>query len=377
MRNLGEHMMKSKRLLVLCALAFLGSGCGAVRGLLPGGGGPTTSAKVAAAPTLAAPVMPAAADAADATPKVVAAAEAFLATLDDTQRAKVQFEFSNAAQRANWSNFPTGIYQRAGLRMGDLSQAQQDAAMAVVAATLSQRGYQHVVDQVEGDEVLKTSDGGGGNLIFGKAEYYISFLGKPSSSTIWTWQFGGHHLAINATIAGKEITLAPSLTGGQPAQFQQNGQTVRTIGEDIDAAFKFVNALDAAQQKKAVIGTAFTELALGPGADGKVTQPEGIKGSDLNADQQALLLDVIHQRVNLLNDEDTAGQMAKIKAALADTYFAWSGPTTAGSAAYYRVQGPTMIIEFSPQSMGGDAMNHIHAMLRDPSNDYGAAWAKP
>ncbi len=368
--------MKTKSLILISTLALLLSGCGAIRSLLPGGNGASSSAKVGAAPTAASVALPAPANASDTTPKVVAAAEAFLTTLNDAQRAKVQFEFSDNKQRVNWSNFPTGIYARAGLRMGDLSPAQQAAAMAVVAATLSARGYQHVVDQVAADEVLKGT-GGGGNLVFGKDEYYISFLGKPSASAIWMWQFGGHHLAVNATIAGKDITLAPSLTGGQPTSFQQNGQTIRTIGEDVDAAFKFVNKLDAAQQKKAIIGAQYTDLVLGPGQDGKVMQPEGVKASELSAEQQTLLLDVIYQRVNLLNDEDTAGQMAKIKASLGETFFAWSGPTAAGSAAYYRVQGPTVIIEFSPQSMGGDATAHIHAMFRDPTNDYGAAWAKP
>jgi hypothetical protein len=367
--------MKNERYLIsigLCMLIF--SACSNRTGQPPGSS--TSSANVVAAPTAAVAVAtPAPAEASDTTAKVVASAEAFLATLDDAQRSKVQFEFSDNTQRVKWSNFPTGIFQRAGLRMGDLTEAQRAAAMTVVQTTLSKRGYQHVVDQVASDEVLK-SQGGSGNLIFGKDEYFFSFLGKPSISSAWMWQFGGHHLAVNATIVGKSITLAPSLTGGQPATFDQNGQTVRTIGDDIDAAFKLMNALDTTQQKKATIGSSFIDLALGPGQDGKVTQTEGIKGSDLNADQQALLLDLINQRVNLLNDEDTAEQMAKIKANIADTYFAWAGPTAAGSSIYYRVQGPSVIIEFSPQSMGGDAMNHIHAMFRDPTNEYGAAWTK-
>ena len=365
-------MKLSIQMSLMVAIAMILAGCSF-------GNGPnqeTSSAKLTVAPTVANVSAPAAASATDTSAKVVAAAEVFLATLDTGQRAKVVFEFSNNTQRVKWSNFPTGIFQRAGLRMGDLTQTQRDAAMAMVAATLSARGYQNVLDQVASDEVLKSTESNG-NLNFGQDEFYVSILGAPSTSAAWMWQFGGHHLAVNATIVGKSITLAPSLTGGQPTQFQQNGQTVRTIGEDIDAAFKLVSALDAAQQKKAVVGTGYINLAVGPGQDGKVMQPEGIKGSDLSADQKTLLLDVINQRVNLLNDEDSAEQIATIKATLDDTYFMWSGPTTQDGAAYYRVQGPTVIIEFSPQSMGGNATNHIHAMFRDPTNDYGAAWAKP
>lgn len=310
-----------------------------------------------------------------ATSKVVAAAQAFLATLNDSQKSQVQFDFADAAQLVKWSNFPTGLFQRAGLRMGDLSQAQKDAALAIVAATFSQKGYQQVVAAINADEVLKNADGGG-RLIFGQDEYYISLLGEPSEISAWMWQFGGHHMAWNATLVGSNITLAPSLNGGQPMEYTLNGQTVRIMDAEFDASFTLINALDATQQSKAIIGTQVINLVLGPGEDGKTTQAEGIQASELTADQRTLLLNLINERVGVLNDANAALKMAEIKANLNDTYFAWSGPTTEGSAAYYRIQGPTVIIEFSPQSMGGSAINHIHAMYREPANDYGAKWTK-
>jgi hypothetical protein len=310
----------------------------------------------------------------DHTIKVVAAAEVFLATLNEVQKQAVMFEFTDSTQRVKWSNFPTGIFQRAGLRLGDLSQAQQDAVYALLATVLSQKGYQQVVDNVTGDEVLKSQEGGR-NLIFGKAEYYVSFLGTPSATTPWMLQFGGHHLAINATVVGENITLAPSLTGGQPANYTLDGKTVRLGGEENDKAFALIGLLDADQQKQAILGSSSINPVLGPGEDGKTIQPEGIKASALNEAQQAALLELIGERVNMLNDEDAAVKMAEIKTNLAETYLAWYGPTTNGSAAYWRVQGPTLFMEYSPQSMGGDATNHLHNMFRDPTNDYGAAWA--
>jgi hypothetical protein len=371
MRCLKSHAQIALALCVTCAVSACANPLGRSG---RGSGGSSNPSGVVNAPTAAAVAAPQSASAGDTTTKVVSAANAFLATLDGAGRAKVQFAWDDSKQRANWSNFPTGIFQRAGLRMGDLSQAQRDAAMAILAATLSPRGYQQVVDQVEADEVLKQTDGGS-NLIFGADEYYISFLGEPSTSSPWMWQFGGHHLAVNATIVGERITLAPSLTGGQPAQFDKSGKTVRTIGADSDAAFKLIASLSAEQQAKAIKSSAFVDLALGPGKDGKVTEPEGITGADLNAEQQAMLLDLIGARVGLLNDEDASTQMEAIKSQIGKTYLAWYGPTTNGGAAYFRIQGPALIIEFSPQSMGGSAINHIHAMYRDPVNDYGAAWA--
>ena len=64
--------------------------------------------------------------------------------------------------------------------------------------------------------------------------------------------------------------------------------------------------------------------------------------------------------------------MTDFKSHLNDTYFAWSGPTTNGSVAYFRIQGPTLVIEYAPQK----TVDHIHTIYRDPTNDYGAKIAK-
>lgn len=369
--------MKRKGI-ILSALLTLVLLAGCVGLLTRNGGQATSNAEtIAIADTtpvaVQAPVTAVAAD--ETTTKAVAAAEALLATLDDSLRAKVLFAFDDDEQRARWSNFPTGIFQRAGLRMGDLSQEQRDAVYAVVAATLSPEGYQRVLDTVNGDEVLKSTDGGG-NLIFGQDEYYFSILGTPSATDPWMWQFGGHHLAINATIVGGTIVLSPSLTGGQPIQYSVDGKEVYQWQAENDKAFALINALDADQQKQAILGNSYVDLVLGPGQDGKTIQPEGIQVASLTAEQQKLVLDLVAVRVGMLAADDAAVKLAEVEANLADTWFAWYGPTTNGAAAYYRIQGPTIYIEYAPQSMGGSAINHIHAMFRDPTNDYGAGLLK-
>lgn len=368
-------MMKTKivALNLLLALTLLAACAGTG---MTNGGGPEESSNAEtidiADTTPQAVNDPVTATAADETTDgVVAAAEALLATLDDAQKSTVLFDFDDDTQRANWSNFPTGIYQRAGLRMGDLSQEQQNAVYAVIAATLSPEGYQRVLEQVAGDEVLKNTDGGG-NLIFGQDEFYFSILGIPSSTDPWMWQFGGHHLALNATIVGGAITLAPSLTGGQPIKYTENGQEVFQWQDENDDAFALINALDADQQAQAILGDSYIQLVLGPGEDGKTIQPEGLQVSTMTDEQQQMLLDLIRVRVGMLKEDDANAKMAQIQANLDETWFAWYGPTTNGDPAYYRIQGPTVFIEYSPQSMGGSAIDHIHAMFRDPTNDYGA-----
>lgn len=326
--------------------------------------------------------------------RIAAAGKTFLAALDDGQRAKVVFDFKNQKQRQRWSNFPTGIFQREGLRMGDLTPAQREAALAVLAAALSQEGYEKVLQIVEGDEVLRQTGGGGGpggrntgepsgprgrggpggGLIFGRDHYYISFLGQPSETEPWMIQFGGHHLAINITLAGDKGTLAPSHTGAQPAIYEFEGKTVRPLGRENDKAFALLSSLDEAQRKQAVIGAQMRDLVLGPGHDGQTIQPEGIKGSNLNEKQREMLLDLACEWTGIQAETFAKAKREEMRKTLTETWFAWSGPTEKGSAAYFRIQGPTVFIEYAPQRMGGDPTRHIHTIYRDPSNDYGAAW---
>jgi Protein of unknown function (DUF3500) len=309
------------------------------------------------------------------TQKVVAAANAFLQTISADQKSKVQFAWSDSQQKSKWSNFPTGLFQRNGIKLGDLSSAQQTALFALLQTALSKKGYDEISQVIDGDEVLKTS-GGGGNLVFGSAQYYVSFVGVPSTTSPWILQFGGHHMAINATVAGAEIVLTPSLTGGQPTTYTLNGKTVQPIIAEPTAAFKLLTSLDATLQKQAIISSQQADLVLGPGQDGKTLQAEGLPGSEMIDAQKTLFLALIQSRLGILNADDLAVKMTEVQTNLDKTYFAWYGSTATDSAAYYRVIGPTLAIEFAPQSGDGDATNHLHSMYRDPTNDYGAAWTK-
>ncbi len=197
------------------------------------------------------------------------------------------------------------------------------------------------------------------------------------------FRFGGHHFTVNATVVGPSIAVTPSFPGCQPCEYAAGGQTVRVTGNETDRAFALLGALEAGQQAQAVLGGQAIELVLGPNLPMRTVPPEGLKASALSAAQQGLLLDLVRQYVGLLNEEDAAVKLAGVQSNLADTYFAWYGPTTPGSAAYFRVQGPALWIEFSPQGGGGPGggglglggvatANHVHAIFRDPTNEYGA-----
>jgi Protein of unknown function (DUF3500) len=290
----------------------------------------------------------------------------------------VSFAFDDDAQRARWSNFPVRMTPRAGLKLGDLNAAQRSAAMSLLSSVLSPRGYEKIQQIMDADEVLKTNERN--NPMFGRDLYFISLLGTPSEKQPWMLQFGGHHLAVNVTIAGEHGVLTPTLTGAQPALYTLAGKTVRPLGGESDKALALLNALDERQKKQAVLGYHVGDLVLGPGQDGKTIQPEGLKASAMTERQRAMLLEVIAEWSGIVHESAAAARMAELKADLNETWFAWSGPTTAAPGqnitAYYRIQGPKLVIEYAPQRLGGDLSLHVHTMYRDPTNDYGRKYTK-
>jgi hypothetical protein len=318
---------------------------------------------------------------ASATTRAVAAAKAFLGTLDDARRAKANIEL-NAKTRTVWSNLPTGTTlqsgatERNGLKIGDMTPAQEKAALALLASTLSRIGLHIALAIVDADQELEKkaapTRAATARVRFGRAEYYIAILGAPSETDPWMIQFGGHHLAINVTLAGRENVLAPTHTGTQPASYSVDGRIVRPLGGENDKAFALVNALNAEQQKQAILGYEVRNLVLGPGTDGKTIQPEGVRASSLTASQRTMLIDLAREWVDIIGDEAAAAKVKEIQGNIADTYFAWAGSTTNGKGAYFRIQGPTVFIEYAPQGQGETNVDHIHTIYRDPTNDYAA-----
>lgn len=307
----------------------------------------------------------------DATAAIVAAATTFLDSLTDDERSAVSFDFSDTEQRQQWSNLPEGLYQRDGLMWGDLDDDSQAALLAALQAVLSDEGYEQVLGEWHADDELA----GTGNT-YGRDYYWVAIIGEPSETEAWQFQFGGHHVTVNATIKGSDVSLTPSFIGVQPATYDADGNEVRPLGTIEDDAYALLGALDADQQGEAVLGTTLIDLVLGPGADGRTIESQGIAGADLTDEQRQQLLTLIGHYANLVDEEDAALRMEQLTAELDDTYFAWYGPTDAadGSGIYFRVTGPSIVIEYSGQQMGGDPTDHIHGIYRDPTNDYGAAF---
>lgn len=313
------------------------------------------------------------------TAQIVAAAEAFLGTLSAQQKKAVMFSFTDAEQRRRWSNFPDGTFPRAGVRWGQMNETQRTALFTLLGTVLSPTGVKMMREQLEAEEILKnTPPPAQRRALFGTDYYYVALLGTPSTTSPWMLQFTGHHLGLNATIVGPRLTISPSMTGGEPLKFMgKDGKPVYIVAEEVTAATALLNSLSAEQRNKAIISSRAIELVLGPGHDGKVLQPEGIPASELSATQKTQLLSLIEARLGIMNADSYAMTMEPIRSNLDATYFAWYGPTDVPGTAYFRVTGPTLLLEFAPQRADAkfkDLTQHVHNMYRDATNEYGSAW---
>ena len=260
--------------------------------------------------------------------------------------------------------------------MDELTADQQAAVQKILRAALSPEGYAQVSQITTADGVLATQ--GGPQLDFGADHYWVRILGTPGPTGLWTVQYGGHHLALNVTLSGADITLAPTLWGAQPASYAAAGKSAEPLCGETTKAFALVDALDANQQKEAILTTPVTEIVLGAGQDGKTLAQEGVTASTFTATQKALLLDLVDEWIRPLDAGNRAAKLAAVEQNLDRTRFAWYGSTEIGNPIYYRVQGPTFTIEFAHQQGGGanaGGITHIHSIYREPGNDYGARLA--
>ncbi len=286
---------------------------------------------------------------ADATSKALAATLAFTSTLTPEQRQKAVYEF-DSDRKPKWNNLPPSMANPAGIPLSELDARQQDLALAVVKSALSAYGYQKTMDVIDADAYFGTDMGA--TFPTGKSAYRLAIFGKPSLTEPWEIQFNGHHLGLNVTIVGKNNVMAPSMIGAYPNIYPKNGKEFHVMGEETTRAMKLMQALNADQQKKATITSVMGDYILGPGHDGEVVQPEGLKAAEMTAQQKAILLDLTSRWVNVINDPAAKAKMDEVRKNIDTTWFAWSGAPDAGEKAYFRIQGPTVWIEYAPQNSG-------------------------
>lgn len=304
-------------------------------------------------------------------PGMAAAANAFLATLSEEDREAATFDFGDK-ERVNWHFIPR---ERKGLALKSIEGAPLKAAHKLLATGLSSAGYDQAIDVMSLEEVLYLLEGGDRETRRSKRDplkYYISVFGKPGNKGTWGWRVEGHHLSLNYTITdGQIVSSTPEFFGANPGTIQAGpGREIRVLGPEEDLARQILKLCSPAAQKKMWLDKKAPDDLRGGG----VAQPVldggavGIKFSELNADQQKLLGQLLAEYLKNMPADIEAARRAEIKAAGMDEIkIAWWGSSERDERHYYRIQGPTFIVEYNNTQQSA---NHVHSIWRDTSGDF-------
>lgn len=309
---------------------------------------------------------------------IVAAAEAFKATLSTSQVSSAQYSYT-VAQAKLWSNLPQSLYKgRVGLASSTFSTAQWAAfynLVKVATGTGANEGSEEYAGIIDADDYLRANGGDSG---YGSGNYYIGILGTPSATGLWCLQIGGHHGTIIHTYNGGKMTGGtPSFRSTEPYPTwtsTNTGKTVQPLVQETAAFANFMKSLSTNELTTAKRSAAQNDLIVGPQKDGSFpTTKTGVKAGNLTTAQKDLLLAAIKTYVDDLDDKAAAAVLAKYKSELDETYVSYYGGTTmAAQGDYLLIDGPSVWIEWSMQSgviiKGGV---HPHSVWRDRKSDYG------
>ena len=296
------------------------------------------------------------------------AATSFLASLTPEQKQQATFAF-DSAERLRWHFVPQ--FERNGLQIKAMTEPQRKLAHELLKTGLSARGYSTYTQIMQLENILRDVEKGGGPTRDPEG-YRFAVFGTPAAKGTWGWRVEFHHISLHFDVVnGAAISSTPSFAGANPAEVRdgpQKGQ--RTLGMLEDSARALVTSLDETQRKTAIFNAvALNDIVTGNALDIKPLSPEGVKVSAMTPAQRDLLMKVLDAYAGLMTEEIAADRMAKVKkAGIENIGFAWAGPIERGQKHYYRVQGPTFLIEFDNSQNDG---NHVHSIWRDFNGDFG------
>lgn len=302
-----------------------------------------------------------------ATSEMAGAANALLAALDAPRRAQAVFELKDV-ERYNWNIIPR---ERKGLCWKEMTSAQRHLATSLLASGLSQRGFVKATTIMSLEQILLELEQGKGPKRDPEV-YFWSIFGTPAETGTWGWRVEGHHVSLNFTIVdGKFASSTPSMFGTNPAEVREGPRKgLRVMGNEEDLGRQLIRSLDAAQRGEAIFAekapAEVTTLGL---RNATPTQPAGIPAAKLNGPQKKLLRQVIEEFVRRARPEIADADLAEMDAAGFDKIaFAWAGSDQPGQGHYYRIQGPTFLLEYDNTQNNA---NHVHAVWREFKGDFG------
>ncbi|MGW3150310.1 DUF3500 domain-containing protein [Streptomyces sp. NPDC001177] len=317
------------------------------------------------------------------------AAERFLATLSPVQRAAAQFDI-DAEQWRLWTNaYPT--WEPHGLLLDDLEQDQRDAALAVMEASLSAKGFADAraamgLNAALGELIQQYPD------TLKEYSYFFAVFGTPSATAPWGWQLWGHHLVLHCFVLGGQLVITPAFVGAEPITAERGTyKGLRLFDSEREAGLALRRSLSRQQTGLAVLHRSLLSAELPPdlvnfvdgrhkggaGRDNRIIPYEGLRGDHLSPGQRELLLQLVRTYVDRAPAGPAAAMMARVHAHLDETHLTWIGGDRDTDAFYYKVHSPVLLIEYDcHQGVFLDNEEpepfHVHTIVRTPNGgDYG------
>ncbi len=299
----------------------------------------------------------------------VSAALDFINSLDGNQKSKALFDFTDE-ERFNWHFIPR---EREGLDLRNMNEEQKAKGFALLNTFLSDQGVEKAKSIMRLEIILKALENlPPENDRRHPEKYYFSIFGQPSDVKPWGWRLEGHHLSINFTSVTDEVTITPAFWGANPANVPSGVQKgLRVLKDEEDLGRALVTMLSDDQQKVAIImDDAPDDVVTGADRKASLEKFSGLKFTDMTAPQQSLVIQIIDLVFSNVTPDIAEAQMEVLQDAggMDALYFAWAGSLEVGERHYYRVHGPTMLVEYD--NTQNDA-NHIHFVWRDLTNDFG------
>lgn len=308
-------------------------------------------------------------------------AEAFLGALSPDERSQAALAFDDPA-RLDWHFIPKE--KRKGLQIKEMNADQRKLAHALLASGLSHLGYDKAVTIMELEAILRELEKERqAGPIRDPQRYYFTVFGEPSAEGQWGWSIEGHHLSLNFVVRdGKVAASTPAFFGANPGEVKTDvgvgpKKGTRVLSKEEDLGFELLNSLSEEQRKVALIAEkAPGDLRAAGEPQPPDTSPEGLAAEAMTDAQKETLSRLVAAYAANMPAEVAQARLAQVRqAGIEKVHFAWAGADQPGIGHYYRIQGPTFVVEFvntQPDSAGNPA-NHIHSVWRQLDGDFGVA----
>ena len=301
----------------------------------------------------------------DIAEEMIDRARHFLVSLDPDQRARATFAFDDD-ERLNWHFIPR---DREGLPYGDFTPPQRRLADRLLGTALSHDGISKALGIMYLEQILYEREG---RDIRDSDRYYFTVFDEPSNSGAWGWRVEGHHLSLNTTLHdGEVVATSPAFMGSNPAIVGEGKhEGLEVLAAEQTVARELLALFDGPARDKVIFDAAAPpDILTGNARVAEAGEPLGLAVGDMTDEQADKVVELLHVYTGRLRLELAKDEFDKITAAgLRDVHFAWAGSAEPGEPHYYRIHGPTFLIEYD--NTQNDA-NHVHSVWRDLSGDFG------